>query len=69
MSATLRRLLEQRRLLRATLDEEAVKRELEGAEYDLGQGKRSLAESPKIIQDNSLRKMGCDSVFSNFTPP
>lgn len=45
MSAALRRLLEQRKLLKVTLGEEAITKELDGAAYDLQRAKASLAES------------------------
>jgi uncharacterized protein (UPF0332 family) len=45
VSTTLKRLLEQRRLLRAALGDEAIKTELDGAEYDLLRAKTSLEEA------------------------
>lgn len=45
MNTTLKRLLEQRRLLRATLGDDAIKAELEGAAYDLQKAKTSLEEA------------------------
>lgn len=45
MSTTLRRLIEQRRLLRATLGDQAIKTELDGAAYDLLRAKASLEEA------------------------
>ena len=45
VSTTIRRLLEQRRLLRARLGNEAIKTELEGAAYDLQRAKISLEEA------------------------
>ena len=45
VSTTLRRLLKQRRLLRARLGDEAIKTELEGAAYDLQRATTSLEEA------------------------
>ncbi len=45
VSAALKRLLEQRRLLKASLGEEAITKELDGATYDLQRSKTSLSES------------------------
>ncbi|MBI2184604.1 MAG: HEPN domain-containing protein [Thaumarchaeota archaeon] len=44
VSTTIRRLLEERRLIRARLGHEAVRKELSGAEYDLRRADASLSE-------------------------
>lgn len=45
VSPILRRLLDERRLLKAMLGREAVEKELKGAEYDLKRAKFSLKEA------------------------
>ena len=44
MMPTIRRLLEERRLLKSELGPEAVDRELEGASHDLGRARSTLGE-------------------------